>query len=324
MAVYFYMSDSNDGWRNLAIDSFFLENLHKDSIVLYLYVNANAVIIGKNQNAWRECNLIAMEKDGVQLVRRHTGGGAVFHDSQNLNFSFIMSNECYDVKRQMGVIQKMVSNLGMTAYLSGRNDILIDEKKFSGNAFAASRSMKAHHGTILVKTDLSRLSGYLNVSEKKMNAKGIKSVKSRVCNLGDFDENITVSSVVRLLQQEFRSEYGEYEEFKFTEQDRVRVEELYAVQSSWEWRFGHSPAFDYQIDERFSFGEMQLLFQIKDGIIKDLFVFTDALDTELVEVIQNRLIGARFTPEDISESLIRDTSRVELREVAEYIGGITF
>lgn len=324
MAVYFYMSDSNDGWRNLAIDRFFLENLHKDDIILYLYVNANAVIIGKSQNAWRECNLEAMEKDNVQLVRRHTGGGAVFHDNNNLNFSFIMSEDRYDVKRQMGVIQKMISDLGMTAELSGRNDILIDGRKFSGNAFATSRGMKSHHGTILVNTDLSKLSGYLNVSEKKMNAKGIKSVKSRVCNLCDFDATITVPSVIRLLQREFVAEYGEYEEYQFTEKDRVKIEELYAVQSSWEWRFGHSLAFDYQIEERFSFGEMQLLFQIKEGIIKDVYVFTDALDTELVELVKKRIIGARFTPECISEKLTRDSSRAELDEIAKYIRSINF
>lgn len=324
MAVYFYMSDSNDGWRNLAIDSFFLENLKKDDIILYLYVNANAVIIGKNQNAWRECNLEAMESDGVQLVRRHTGGGAVFHDDQNLNFSFIMGEDRYNVKRQMGVIQKVISDLGMTAELSGRNDILIDGRKFSGNAFAASRNLNAHHGTILVNTDLSKLSGYLNVSEKKMNAKGIKSVRSRVCNLCDFDKTITVPTVLRLLKQEYKLEYGEYEEYKFTKQEYEEIDKLYMIQSSWQWRFGRTPAFDYEIEERFSFGEMQFLFQIKEGNVKDVSVFSDALDTDLAELVRNRIIGARFTPKDISEKLTGDISRIEFKEIAEYIGSITF
>ena len=324
MAVYFYMSDSNDGWRNLAIDGFFLESLKKDDIMLYLYVNANAVIIGKNQNAWRECNIDAMEKDCVQLVRRHTGGGAVFHDDQNLNFSFIMNEDQYDVRRQMGVIQKMVADLGMTAELSGRNDILIEGKKFSGNAFAASRGMKAHHGTIMVNTDLSRLSGYLNVSEKKMHAKGVTSVKSRVCNLVDFNSSVNVQTVIELLKKEYQSEYGAYTDYKLSKQELARIEELYTTQSSWEWRFGRTPAFDYQLEERFSFGEMQFLFQIKEGYILDVCVFSDALDTELVQMVRNHMIGVRFNPKDISERFEKDTTRPEYKEIAQYIGAITF
>lgn len=324
MAVYFYMSNSNDGWRNLAIDGFFLENLKKDDIMLYFYVNANAVIIGKNQNAWRECNIDAMEKDGVQLVRRHTGGGAVFHDDQNLNFSFIMNEEQYNVRRQMGVIQKMVADLGMTAELSGRNDILIGENKFSGNAFAASRGMRAHHGTIMVNTDLSKLSGYLNVSEKKMRAKGVTSVKSRVCNLHDFNDSVTIQTVIALLKKEYQAEYGEYSEYKFNEQELTRVDELHAVQSSWEWRFGRTPAFDYQLEERFSFGEMQFLFQIEGGLISDVAVFSDALDTELVQLVRNHMIGVRFNSKDISEMFGKDTSRPEYKEIAQYIAATKF
>ena len=324
MAVYFYMSDSTDGWRNLATDSFFLENLKKDDIMLYIYVNANAVIIGRNQNAWRECNIDAMEKDGVQLVRRHTGGGAVFHDDRNLNFSFIMNEEQYDIRRQMSVIQKMVAALGMTAELSGRNDILIEGKKFSGNAFAASKGMKAHHGTIMVNTDLSRLAGYLNVSEKKMRAKGVTSVKSRVCNLSDFNSSVTLQTVIALLKQEYQAEYGAYSEYKFNEQGLARIEELYTIQSSWEWRFGRTPAFNYQLEERFSFGEMQFLLQIEGGIISDVAVFSDALDTELVQLVRDRMVGVRFHPKDISEAFEKDSARPEFQEIGQYIGAIKF
>ena len=322
MAVYFYISNSTDGCRNLATDGFFLENLKKDDIMLYFYVNANAVIIGKNQNAWRECNVDAMERDGVQVVRRHTGGGAVFHDDRNLNFSFIMNEEQYDVRRQMGVIQKMCAALGMTAELSGRNDILIDGKKFSGNAFAASRGMKAHHGTIMVNTDLSKLAGYLNVSEKKMRAKGVTSVKSRVCNLSDFNDSVTVPMVLELLKKEYQAEYGEYTEYKFNEQELARIDELYAIQSSWEWRFGQTPAFNYQLEERFSFGEMQFLFQVESGLISDVAVYSDALDTELVQLVKNRLAGVRFRPQDIAEAFEKDPARPDFKEIGQYISAL--
>ena len=324
MAVYFYMSDSTDGWRNLATDRFFLEGLKKEDILLYCYINANAVIIGRNQNAWRECNIDAMEKDGVQLVRRHTGGGAVYHDTQNLNFSFIMNEAQYDVVRQMGVIQKMVAALGMTAELSGRNDILIEGKKFSGNAFAASKGMRAHHGTILVNTDLSKLGGYLNVSEKKMQAKGVTSVKSRVCNLRDFSKNVTVQAVVSLLKQAFAAEYGACSEYKLNEQELARIETLYAEISSWQWRFGRTPSFNYQLEERFSFGEMQFLFQVEDGHIWDATVFSDALDTGLVQLVRERLSGVRFHPEDIAEAFVKAPTRPEFQEIGQYFTQITF
>lgn len=323
MAIYFYMSNSTDGWQNLATDRFFLERLQKDDIMLYLYMNANAVIIGRNQNAWRECNIDAMEKDGVQLVRRHTGGGAVFHDCQNLNFSFIMGEEQYNVTRQMGVIQKMVANLGMTAELSGRNDILIDGRKFSGNAFAASRGMNAHHGTILVDTDLTKLSNYLNVSAKKMQAKGVTSVKSRVCNLKDFNENVTVETVISLLKKEFAKEYGDFTEYQFTSQDLAKVEELYREYASWQWRFGRTPAFNYQLEERFSFGEMQFLFQVTDGLISEVSVFTDALDTELVHLVRERISGVRFQSGDIADALTKNPAKAEFLEIAQYIKEIT-
>ena len=227
MAVYLYKSDSYDGWRNLATDRFFLEHLNTDDILLYLYINENAVIIGKNQNAWRECNLSSLEKDSVQVVRRHTGGGAVFHDKGNLNFSFIMGEQNYDLARQMSVIQKTVAAFGLSAELSGRNDILIDGKKFSGNAFAASKGMNAHHGTILVNTDTTRLANYLNVSQKKLNAKGVTSVKSRVCNLHDLNENASVSAVADVLTCEFAREYGEYSIFTFSDSQKIVIDELY-------------------------------------------------------------------------------------------------
>lgn len=319
--IYFYMSDSNDGWRNLATDRFFLENLHKNDVILYLYVNANAVIIGKSQNAWRECNLGAMESDGVQLVRRHTGGGAVFHDMNNLNFSFIMGEESYDLGRQMGVIEKTVADLGLHAQLSGRNDILIDGKKFSGNAFAHSGAMRAHHGTLLVNTDVTRLSRYLNVSEKKMNAKGIKSVSSRVCNLADFNKSITVKRVTELLKCEFAEEYGKYTEYTFTDEDKEKIQALYDNISSWEWKFGRSLAFDYKLEERFSFGEMQFLFKVKDGEVSDAYVFTDALDTELVDEVRQRLLGVRFTAGSMAKGL-RESEREELGEIANYIESV--
>ena len=123
MATYFYVSPSRDGWRNLATDEWLIDHLAPDDLILYFYINQNAVIIGKNQNPWKECDIPAMDRDGVQLVRRITGGGAVFHDEGNLNFSFIAGKERYDTDRQFGMILQAVRALGIPAELTGRNDM---------------------------------------------------------------------------------------------------------------------------------------------------------------------------------------------------------
>lgn len=167
MSNYIYSAPTGDGWLNLARDGCFLENNKKGDVILYFYVNKNAVIIGRNQNAWKECNIANMDADGVQLVRRHSGGGAVFHDNGNLNFSFITDEKHYDLNRQMRVILNAVSKLGLKAELSGRNDITVDGKKFSGNAFSLAKGNRSHHGTILVNADLTKLSNYLCVSKEK-------------------------------------------------------------------------------------------------------------------------------------------------------------
>lgn len=141
MSNYIYSAPTGDGWLNLARDGCFLENNKKGDVILYFYVNKNAVIIGRNQNAWKECNIANMDADGVQLVRRHSGGGAVFHDNGNLNFSFITDEKHYDLNRQMRVILNAVSKLGLKAELSGRNDITVDGKNSRAMRSALQRAI---------------------------------------------------------------------------------------------------------------------------------------------------------------------------------------
>ena len=322
MAVYFYQSPSGDGWRNLAVDRYFLEHLGAGDIMLYFYINENAVIIGKNQNAWKECNLEAMDRDGVQLVRRHTGGGAVFHDRGNLNFSFIMGEGNYDLQRQMGVIVQTVAQFGLKAELSGRNDITIDGKKFSGNAFGVSRGMHGHHGTILVNVDLSRLGNYLNVSQKKIQSKGVTSVRARVCNLAELCPQISVEQVQQALKDNFAREYGAYQEYVFDAAAQEEIRALYEEQSSWEWRLGKAPKFDYQLEERLSFGEIQLMFGLEQGKITELRVYSDALDTTVTQRIAEALLGGRFVADEMADHLAKAAGQQAdpmLQELADYI-----
>ena len=252
MSNYIYSAPTGDGWLNLARDGYFLENNKKGDVILYFYVNKNAVIIGRNQNAWKECSIANMDADGVQLVRRHSGGGAVFHDNGNLNFSFITDEKHYDLNRQMRVILNAVSKLGLKAELSGRNDITVDGKKFSGNAFSLAKGNRSHHGTILVNADLTKLSNYLCVSKEKMRSKGIDSVRARVCNLCELSSGLTVEAMRRLVIESFIEEYGAASEYVFDGMALAEVEERRERLASWEWRFGKTPQFDFETDKRFS------------------------------------------------------------------------
>lgn len=318
MSNYIYSAPTGDGWLNLARDGYFLENNKKGDVVLYFYVNKNAVIIGRNQNAWKECSIANMDADGVQLVRRHSGGGAVFHDNGNLNFSFITDEKHYDLNRQMRVILNAVSKLGLKAELSGRNDITVDGKKFSGNAFSLAKGNRSHHGTILVNADLAKLSNYLCVSKEKMRSKGIDSVRARVCNICELSSGLTVEAMRRLVIESFIEEYGAASEYVFDGTALAEVEERRERHASWEWRFGKTPQFDFETDKRFSFGDTQIYFNSRNGVIRETKVYSDCLDTELTTEIENALTGVHFRKEEIKAALSKMKDQNIAAELAEH------
>ena len=314
-----FISRSGDGHVNLAADEFILEQYRRGiygGVTLYFYVNSAAVIIGRNQNAWRECNIARMEEDGVQLVRRHTGGGAVFHDGGNLNFSFITNEKLYDKERFTKVILSACASLGIEAEVNGRNDLTVSGRKFSGCAYGLSGTARAMHGTLLISAGLDRLQSYLSPSQKKLAAKGVASVRSRVANLNEF-ARITVDSMRAAVINAFTAEFGAAEELALSAEDERRIAELADRQRSWEWRIGCTPEFTAQIDERFSFGELQLSLLLKNGVVKDVKAFTDALDASLPERLCSALIGRRYGPQSLAKALMKGGA--EERELAQYL-----
>ncbi len=311
-------SETGDGWKNLALDEWFLDHVSEGDLVLYFYVNSNAVIIGKNQNPWKECNFAAMEKDGVQLVRRVSGGGAVYHDEGNLNFSFIAGKGRYDLEKQMTLILEAVRGAGIPCEFSGRNDLLADGRKFSGNAFCVRKENRLHHGTLLISSDLSRLAGYLQVDPRKIRSKGISSVRSRVCNLSEFQSGLTVEKMKKILPAAFRKVYGDYEIFSPTEEEKREIARYEEKQASWEWRVGATPKFDFEIDERFSFGGVQVCFSLEKGKIAGVKVYSDANDEGIASEIEARLAGLPFSAESCGSALAASENE-NLRELAAFI-----
>lgn len=318
MRNLWYVSPSRDGWQNLAMDEWFLDHIGPEDMVLYFYINGNAVIIGKNQNPWKECNLRAMERDGVQLVRRITGGGAVFHDAGNLNFSFIAGEDRYDLEKQLNLILRAVSSFGIPCEFSGRNDLLAGGKKFSGNAFCSRAGIRQHHGTLLLRADLSRLQNYLQVDPRKIKAKGVASVRARVCNLSEFTEAVTVEAMLAAIRRAYEGLYGAVTDFAPTPEQVAQVVPYYEKQASWQWRLGKTPAFDLELDTRFPWGGVQLLFTLKNVTVEHVDVYSDAMDAELAGELQTRLTGCRFRSQFLHDALI-GSEKEAVRDVARYL-----
>ena len=318
MGNYLYVSTSGDGWRNLAVDEYFLDTLGPDDMMLYFYVNKNAVIIGQGQNPWAECRLAEMDRDGVQLVRRITGGGAVFHDEGNLNFSFIAGEGRYDLERQLGLILDAVRALGIPCEFSGRNDLLADGRKFSGNAFCKRGAIRQHHGTLLISADMTRLQNYLNVDPRKLKPKGVKSVKSRVCNLNEFVPELRRDDMLEALKRAYAAEYGDYTELQTSQLDEAAIAPYYEKQKSDAWRLGVTPRFDLEIENRFPWGGLQMLLTLRHGEVSDISVYSDANDAELPGRVRAALLGAKFGSQPIAEAL-RAAGGQDMNDIAEYV-----
>lgn len=322
------ISGSGDAFLNLAADSFLLQK-HRagelSGVTLFFYVNSNAVILGRNQNAWRECRVDFAEKDGVQLVRRHTGGGAVYHDEGNLNFSFIADERLYDKEKQNAVILSALAALGIDAEVNGRNDFTADGFKVSGCAYALSGTARGMHGTLLVGVDTEKLGKYLTPSDKKLEAKGIKSVSSRVKNLNEFAP-VTVETVRDAVAEAFKKAYGDCENTvtirsyndPFLQPNEAFMKE-YDKQRSWEWRLGRTPPFDWSDEGRLSFGEFRLELSVKEGRISSASFYTDALNESLTEEITRLVTGARFGRGSVADAL--EKGGAEAAELAGYVRG---
>ncbi len=302
-------------WNNLALEEYLMGWCHSDSdddpqrrygAILYLWQNQHTVVIGRNQNAWAECQTGALEEDGGYLARRSTGGGAVYHDLGNLNFSIILPRSRFDLGRSFDVILEAVRHLGIQAERSGRNDILIGDRKFSGNAFRYLRGVALHHGTLMVDTDIEPLLRYLTVSDLKLQSRAIKSVRSRVINLIEVENDLTLAALSESVIDSFVAEYGENAgkdrmdaAMIPRDQELARLEEDYA---SWKWRYGSTIKFDARIKTgRFPWGQAEFLLEVEKGVIAQALIYSDALDSDFIGQIAASLAGVRFNPQEIAD-----------------------
>ena len=306
-----------DPFRNLAIEKNLTFLTQEGQCILYLWQNRRTVVIGRNQNAWKECNVDALLADGGTLARRMSGGGAVFHDLGNLNFSFCVRKEDYDVDRQLEVIRRALHREGIEAVKSGRNDLLADGRKFSGNAFYKSGEFCCHHGTIMIDVNRDLIGRYLHVPERKLLSKGITSVQSRVINLKELCPQLTIDRLSAALLEAFSVVYGcearDYREYLsgqvragksigtpsasaeneiFPDTEQIRKDTEYFASQG--WIFGNRFPFTHQMEGNFSWGGIQILLRVEKGKVSECLTHSDAMDQEAILKLSEGLKGCMY------------------------------
>ncbi len=313
-----YESDGVDPYRNLAIEQHLLESVVSGCCLLYLWQNERTVVIGKNQNAWAECRTALLKDEGGRLARRLSGGGAVYHDVGNLNFTFLMRSEDYDLMRQLSVIRRACALCGVETEISGRNDLLAAGRKFSGNAFYHHEGRSYHHGTLLVDVDTARMGRYLSPSKAKLASKGVESVRSRVVNLKELNPAITVDALKTAMRQAF-SEVYTLPVSAPPVPDEARIEELTTHYASDAWLFGQKLPFTFRCEQRFAWGGVELQLFVDRGVITDAKVYTDAMDDGLADKLKAALTGCSLQIDAIAQTLresdVEQDKRADLIEL---------
>ncbi|MCB7320574.1 lipoate--protein ligase [Lacrimispora sp. 210928-DFI.3.58] len=309
-------------YKNLAMEEYMTLHVPEGTCILFLWQNRHTVVIGRNQDCWKECRVSALEEDGGYLVRRLSGGGAVFHDLGNLNFTFMVKKEDYDVDRQLQVIIEAVRMAGIRAEKTGRNDITVEGRKFSGNAFYQSGDCCYHHGTLMLRADKEQMSKYLNVSKEKLASKGVSSVKSRVANLCEYNPELTIEQIKKNLVQAFSEVYGrEAKELKEQELPEAGIKILMEKFESWDWKYGRKIPFEYEMERRFPWGGVRLQLQVNEGRIQDVNVFSDAMEQGVIEELAAKLKGCPYMADAICSAVkaVRGSREIGEKEAPESI-----
>jgi len=294
-------------WFNLATEDWIFNTLNPDSHTLFLWRNSETVVIGRSQNPWVECKTDKMAADDVFLARRQSGGGAVFHDLGNTNFTFLSPKHAYDQTTNFTIIINALKKLGIDATLSGRNDMQVDDRKISGSAFKHAADRSFHHGTLLVNANMQKLSDYLNPHPLKLKAKGIKSVRARVANLVEFNDAINHETLSDTIIEAFFDYYGEtapveqLDEASLAKQPTLNT--YYQQMADWDWRFGKTPEFSHHIETRFEWGMMDVHMDVKQAVIAEVVIFSDALNVELIDLLKEILTGVKYNKREIQDKL---------------------
>ncbi|MBN2046648.1 MAG: lipoate--protein ligase [Anaerolineaceae bacterium] len=299
--------EATDPRINLAIEEYLADHLETDEDILLFYINEPSIIIGKNQNTLGEINQSYVEEHDIHVVRRLSGGGAVYHDLNNLNFSFITKkddNILQNFKKFTAPVIRVLNGMGVPAELNGRNDIVVEGKKISGNAQYVLARKVVSHGTLLFKTDLDSVTHSLRPKQTKMESKGIQSVRSRVTNISNYlADEISVIDFRQLLKAGILGD-AHNQEYVLNETDWVKINEISRERyQQWDWNYGRSPAFNIRCTQRFSFGEVDALIDVKKGAVESIKFYGDFLSNGELTAFENAFLSVPYTYEDLLKLL---------------------
>ncbi|SDJ11317.1 lipoate--protein ligase [Natribacillus halophilus] len=293
---------------NLAIEEYVLTQFREADRYLLFYVNEPSIIIGKNQNTIEEINTDYVEDNRLHVIRRLSGGGAVYHDLGNLNFSFISEddgNSFNDFQKFTEPVVDALQQMSVPAEMSGRNDLQANGYKISGNAQFATRGRMFNHGTLMLDSELENVVSALNVSDEKIRSKGIKSIRSRVANINDFlDEKLTMDHFKETLLHYIFAGDSDFERYTLTDEDWKHIMEISENRyRKWDWNYGKSPKYDIKKAKKFDAGLVDFRFKVQKGIIADMTIYGDFFGTGDVKDIETRLDGTKYEPEAIAHAL---------------------
>ncbi|MGM9902933.1 lipoate--protein ligase [Enterococcus hirae] len=324
--MIFVPNENHDPRVNLAIEQFLLQEMPLEEPILLFYINEPSIIIGRNQNTIEEINREYVEEKGIHVVRRLSGGGAVYHDLGNLNFSFIMPDDGDSFRDFAKVTQPIIQalhELGVSgAELKGRNDLVIDGLKFSGNAMYATNGRMFAHGTIMFDSDIDEVVNALKVKKEKIESKGIKSIRSRVTNIKPF----LPQDKQQMTTEEFREDillkiFGvdsveDVKTYTLTEEDWEKINRISEqYYRNWDWNYGKSPAFNFSRQKRFSIGSIEVNMNVSDGIIEDVKIFGDFFGLGDIKDVEQVLIGQKYDKATLKEA-------VKTIDIKKYFGAI--
>jgi len=311
-------------YYNFALEDYLLNEAEEDDYVFF-YIHKPSIIVGKYQNTIEEVNKDFIDENNIIVARRLSGGGAVYHDHGNLNFSFVHKATKKDVnnfKKFTKPVVDALQELGLNSHLSGRNDILIDDKKISGNAQYFTNDRLLHHGTLLYDSEMSNLVKALKVKELKIKSKGIKSIKSRVANISDFlNKKIPIEDFKEYLLKSFY-ESRDIEKYELDDKALSYIErKVKDKYSTWDWNWGKSPNYEIQKIDKFPFGILDTRIDIKNGVINKCKIYGDYFSKKDIANLENSLIGLKYDKDELfkSEEVVKINDYFDDIKYTDYI-----
>ena len=320
--MIYYISKTHDTAFNIALEEYCFKKLKDEDEIFLLWINEPSIIVGKYQNTIEEINTEYTREKGIHVIRRISGGGAVYHDLNNLNYTIISNRdkgqEGFNFKEFSKPIIETLAELGVKAEFTGRNDLEIDGQKFCGNAQAYIKDRVMHHGCLLFNVDFSALGNALKVSKDKIESKGVKSVRSRVTNiLPHLKTPITVEEFGDKIMEYMKKQYPDMKEYVFSKEELDYIAKRAEVKRSWEWNYGESPEFNITRGKRFKNGKIQIFATVENSRIKNIKFYGDFFGkNEDLSEIENLLKNVKYTVEDVKKKL-------ESIDIGEYFSKFT-